>query len=406
MKNKKNPPNIAYSKQISGIQHKKNSLCKSFGIQQKNDLDPYLNMVIENITNGVLVFDKNKKIIVTNPAMRKIIQLKNKKVTLFDFIKIFKGVIQLIGEKKREIDISKDINKVLSSVKIVYYKETQLKDRFFEIFIVPIQNHRKKVLGGAIILHNITTIKKLEKMRTDFVSVASHQLRTPLTAMKLFGELIISKGFKKLDARQKEYLEYLFQSTHQMIELVNDLLNVSLIEAGKLKIEPKPTQMEHLIQKTINEIMPIVKDRKCKIAFQKPRKKIPKILVDQRLICQIIRNLITNAVRYSPTVKGNILVKLEKRNKEEYLISIKDNGIGISKEAQSRIFEKFYRADNAIKSVTEGSGLGLYTSKMIIEASGGKIWFKSKPNKGTIFYLTIPTKGMSRKKGEKGVTNE
>ncbi len=388
------------------MKNEKIPFCQGPKGKQKIGLNSDLGAVIESITNGVLMFDKNKQIIASNPAMRKIIQLKKKKAKLSDFIRTFEGATQLIGKKKIVIDMSAAIDEVLKFAKKVYFKKTQLKDRFFEIFIVPIWDYRKKVLGGAIILHDVTTIKQLERMRTDFVSVASHQLRTPLTAIKLFGELIASKGFKKLDTRQKEYLEYLFQSTHRMIELVNDLLNVSRIETGKLKIEPKLIQIEYLIQKIINEIMPIVKDRKCKITFQAPKKKLPKISVDQSLIYQIIRNLIVNAIQYSPTVKGNILLKLEKRNKKEYLISVKDNGIGIPKEAQPRIFEKFFRADNAIKSVTEGSGLGLYISKMAIEATGGKIWFKSEPNKGTIFYLTIPIKGMLRKKGEKGLASE
>lgn len=203
-----------------------------------------------------------------------------------------------------------------------------------------------------------------------------------------------------------------------MIALVNDLLNVSRLETGRLKIEPKPTQIEDFIQSIIDEAVPMANSHKCKIIFQKPKKKLPKIPVDPTLMRQVIHNLITNAIRYSPKKEGRVIITLKQvtidnlqltkkeKVKGQVLISVADSGVGIPEEAQSRIFEKFFRADNAIKAEAEGSGLGLYVAKMIMEASGGKIWFESPPkgNKtGAIFYASLPIKGMGKKEGEKSL---
>ena len=239
-------------------------------------------------------------------------------------------------------------------------------------------------------------------MKTEFVSVASHQLRTPLGAIKLFTEMLVKKGEKTFDKKQKDYLDNIYQSTQRMVKLVNDLLNVSRIETGRLKIEPESIQMEDFIQSVIDEVEPLAKESKCHITFIKPKPKLQKIGIDYTLMRQVIYNFITNSIRYSSKKQCDIIVTLEQKG-DSYITSVKDNGIGIPKKIQSRIFEKFFRADNARKVETEGSGLGMYVAKMIVEASGGKVWFESQENKGSTFHASLPSKGMKKKDGEKGL---
>jgi len=202
-------------------------------------------------------------------------------------------------------------------------------------------------------------------------------------------------------------MEDIYQSNQRMIKLVNDLLNVSRLDTGVLKIDPKLVQFEKIIEHVIEDQKVLIAKKQCKVTFKKPKKKLPTVLLDESLIKQVIHNLLTNAIRYSKSIKGKILIKLELRDEnKDYLLTVSDNGIGIPKNKQRHIFEKFFRTDEARKMESEGSGLGLYISKMIIESSGGRIWFESKENKGTKFYVSIPLKGMKQKKGEKILINK
>lgn len=279
-------------------------------------------------------------------------------------------------------------------------------------------------IGGVIIFNDVTQLKEIDQMKTEFVSVASHQLRTPLTAIKLFVEMLWNEEVGKLNQKQKEYIDNVQQSTERMISLVNDLLNVSRVEAGRVKIEATPVQLENLIQGVLDEVAPLAKGRSCSIEFLKPSVSLPTILLDATLIRQTVHNLVTNAIKYSTgehclvqvsagRISGREIAKMkgvsyqsarEVKPREEYaLIQVTDHGLGIPKAVQARIFEKFFRADNAVRAQAEGSGLGLYVNKLILEKVGGLIWFVSEERKGTTFSVTIPLKGIKSIKGEVGL---
>ncbi|MGB2762499.1 MAG: ATP-binding protein [Minisyncoccales bacterium] len=345
--------------------------------------------LVESLSNGLIMFDLNQRVTLSNPAAQKMTGLPAQGFYLSEFVKLFK-----------EADIDKQIEQTLQTGNVAQVAEANLARFAYEIFITPVHDYEKKIIGGALLLHDITHLKEIDRMKTEFVSVASHQLRTPLTAIKLFIEMLASEEVGKLNASQKDYISNVGESTERMIKLVNDLLNISRLDTGRLRIEPKTVQIRDFIQKIIDEF--VLSDKKeCnpKIVFRKPKGKLSTIQVDPDLMRQVISNLITNAVRYSPKDRCNIVVVLKKRGEKDYLISVRDSGIGISKEVQPKIFEKFFRADDAIKLTTEGTGLGLYTVKKIIESSGGKVWFESKgKNQGSTFYISLPIMGMKVKK--------
>lgn len=347
--------------------------------------------LVESLSNGVIMFDLDQKVTMSNPAAQKMTGLPEHGFYLSEFTKLFKE------------NIDKRVASTLQEGGLSHIDEAILSRFIYEVFIVPVRDREKKIVGGAVILHDITHLKEIDRMKTEFVSVASHQLRTPLTAIKLFVEMLAGGEVGGLNKEQKDYIDNVQQSTERMIRLVNDLLNVSRLETGRLKIEPQQTQLEDFIQSIIDEAKLKAKEKKCLLAFNHPQKKLPKIAIDPTLMRQVIHNLVMNAIRYSPANQCDIAVKLEKKD-HDYIVRVKDSGIGIPKEAQSRIFEKFFRADNAAKVETEGSGLGMYVAKMVIEASGGKIWFESEgKGKGTTFYIAIPIKGMTKKEGAKGL---
>jgi len=293
--------------------------------------------LVESMTNGVLMFDIDKKVVIANPVMKKIVQLEDDKVGFSDFLKVFKEAVQVIDREEKAIDMSVTIDKVLSSAETVYFEEVSLKNKFFEIFVTPVRDYRQQIFGGTIILHDITHRKKVEMRMTEFVSIASHQLRTPLTAIKLFVEMLANEEVGKLGEKQKDYMDNVQQSTERMIKLVNELLNVSRLEAGRLRIEPRLIQLEKFIREIINALKPEAATRKCEVIFRKPRKKLAKIPIDPSLIRQVIRNLVSNAIHYSPEKKCKVFVTLKKRNKEEYLIGVRDSIIEKYKKYKNKI---------------------------------------------------------------------
>ncbi len=266
------------------------------------------------------------------------------------------------------------------------------------ITATPVKLH-EKIIGGIVVFRDITKEKEVDQAKTEFVSLASHQLRTPLTAINWYIEMLLSGDAGPLTDDQKSFLHEVYKGSKRMIQIVNEFLNVARLESGRLKIDPKPLQLIDFVQDIIDEVMPLASARNCEIIFKKPTIPPPLIPLDGLLMRQVIHNLLTNALRYSPQGKCAIYVSIERGETDNYVISVKDNGIGIPKGLQSRIFEKFFRTENAIQAVTEGSGIGLYISKMIVGASNAQIWFDSEEGHGTTFYVSIPITGSSKREG-------
>lgn len=359
-----------------------------------------IDAAVQNLTDGLASFDENGKALSVNPKMTALTGLPTEAFYLEEFAKLLKGV-----------DVYAKIKLAFLKRQSVHIEEVTLIGRFvYELFFTPVIDPQDRIIGSLILLHDITHLKEIDRMKTEFVSVASHQLRTPLTAIKLFVEMLLDGGVGDLKIEQRQYVENVQHSTERMIRLVNDLLNVSRLETGRLKIEPKPVQFINFIKDIIDEAIMSVAMReektsfeeyKGRVIFEKPEVELPDIFIDPSLMRQVIHNLLTNALKYS-LKKSKVTIKLEKKD-SGYLISVKDKGIGIPKDVQPRVFEKFFRSDNAMKTEAEGSGLGLYVAKMIIEAFGGKIWFESEEGKGTVFYVSLPAKGMKAKEGELGI---
>ncbi len=243
-------------------------------------------------------------------------------------------------------------------------------------------------------------LKKLDQLKTEFISVASHQLRTPLTAMR-WGLEFLSSGKKgKLTKGEKETIDDLTQTNNRLIKLVNELLNISRIDEGRLRVDPKPTDLVALIQSCFNDFNPLIEQKKLKLIEHYD--KLPKINLDETVISKAFINLFSNAIKYSRDKKTlTVQLKVEKPN---VILSIQDEGIGIPIKDQENLFKKFYRAANAVTHQTEGNGLGLYIAKSAIEISGGKIWFESQENIGTTFYISLPLTGSKPVKGEKSLS--
>lgn len=253
-----------------------------------------------------------------------------------------------------------------------------------------------RLIGSML---DVTKQKELDRAKDEFISLVSHQLRTPLTAIRLFTEMLTAGHAGKLGNKQQNYLEKIDISTKRMIQLVSDILNISRMELGHVKVEPVPTDINALILSHIDEVEPLAKAKDVTITF-KPSRKLTDALIDPVMFGQFVHNLLTNAIRYSRPDNAKVTVSFKARA-DGYLLAVKDNGIGIPAKSQERIFERFYRAENAVKTEGEGTGLGLYLLKIISESVGGKIWFESQLGKGTTFYVQIPLAGMRARTGDK-----
>lgn len=263
------------------------------------------------------------------------------------------------------------------------------KTYFTEVHIAPIFNQNREVTFYVGVSRDTTKAKEVDRMKNEFLSLASHQLRTPLTAIKWRLEMLRGKSFEQLAPEQKTYIKDIDTSNERMIELVNSLLNISRIESGKLIIDPKMTSLEELMLSALDDLEIKIKEKniKLRLSFQT---NIYDVCVDRRLMSNVFMNLLSNATKYTPN-EGNIEISIYTEG-DNIITKIADSGYGIPEDDQPKIFEKFFRAKNVSRVETEGTGLGLYLVKAVVEASGGKVWFESEENKGTTFYVSMSAK--------------
>jgi len=247
----------------------------------------------------------------------------------------------------------------------------------------------EKDIGHLIVLHDISREKIVENMKTEFVSLAAHQLRTPLSIIKWSMSMLKKGDFGKLNKKQYKIVGNAFRGNERLISLVNDLLNVSRIEEGRYLYKVASADMKEVIELALADCKDEIIAKKIKVDV-KEANSVPKIMIDVEKMKLAIENLIDNAVKYSRE-GGKIKVFL-KSDGDNIHFEIQDFGMGIPESQQSKVFTKFFRGDNATKVNAVGTGLGLFLVQNIIEAHGGKIRFKSEENKGTSFYLSLPIK--------------
>jgi PAS domain S-box-containing protein len=248
----------------------------------------------------------------------------------------------------------------------------------------PLKDPQGQIIGISAIVRNITEQKEQEKLRDEFVSMASHELKTPITSMKMFLDILHNYLSKESNAEALTYVNRIKDQANKIRDLVNDLLDVSRIETGKLIFKNEHFTLEEILLDTIEGIQPAVKKHNLQFVNSE---KLP-VYGDRFRIYQVITNLLTNAVKYSPK-KDKIIITAKKVGNDA-IVSVQDFGIGIPKDKQQKIFEKLYQVTDPEVKTFPGLGMGLYISNEIVKRHKGKMWVKSEKGKGSMFYFSLP----------------
>lgn len=253
-------------------------------------------------------------------------------------------------------------------------------------------------IGAVATFRDITKEQEVDRAKTEFVSLASHQLRTPLSTINWYAEMLLAGDAGELNDEQRKYLDEVYQGNQRMVDLINSLLNVSRLELGTFAIDPEDTDVIALAKSVLDEQMPQIRERSIKLTAELDRS-TPRLFADPKLLRMVFQNLVSNAVKYTP-MGGSVAVTVLPQG-EHIAITVADTGLGIPQSEQSFIFSKLYRATNARESDTDGTGLGLYIVKSVVEQAGGTIRFESLEGKGTTFFVLLPKSGMRKKEGTK-----
>lgn len=334
--------------------------------------------VLNNMSSGVILLDNNGKIMLANPAIEQLLGVSLK---------------EIVGKQHNEVgkqdSISELIYKVVATGETVHaeigvYYPTK---KYFNSSVVPILDVKGAISEILVVLHDITKIKKLENMRTEFVASVSHELRTPITSVKGFAETLLDGSIKDRETEQ-QFIQIIYNESDRLHRLIVDLLDLSKIELNKEILKIERIDIKGLLLSTIEVLKPSINKQKITILTELDSVYAE---VDEDRIKQVIINLITNAITYTAE-NGKIYLRLKELEENRIKIEVEDTGIGIPKQSLSRVFERFYRVDKDRSRESGGTGLGLAIAKHIIESHEGNIQVESEVGIGTRFTIILPKK--------------
>lgn len=345
--------------------------------------------ILAGIGDGLVAVDKDGKIILVNSAFSKILGWNESEVKGRELSEI----VRVTDESGKEIPKSeRPLVKVLKEGIITTTTTTTFYERkdgtsFPAVLTIAPIVVGSELFGAVEVFRDITKEKELDRVKSEFISIASHQLRTPLTAIKGYSGMLLEGAGGELGGKQREYIEEIKHGNDRMLELISALLDVSRIELGVFQAEPELVNFEDTARSVLKDLAISIENKKLKVklVFEE---NLPLVNADPQHVRMIFQNLLSNAVKYTPP-DGSVILSIKKQDRN-ILVVVEDTGFGIPKDDQARIFMKMFRADNVREKDPDGTGLGLYIVKSIVEKSGGNIRFESEENKGTAFYVAIP----------------
>lgn len=298
--------------------------------------------------------------------------------------------VSVLMPKEKEDDFPFIMNQLQQGKKVEHY-ETRRKTKDgrvidVSITVSPIRNSQGVIIGASKIARDITDKVEVEKRRDEFVSTASHELKTPVTSQKVFGELLEQRIEKNGHTEYIPYIQKINQQTEKMTKLIEDLLELSRVQSGRLRMENKVFVFDELVNEIAENFRMTMKHT---IIIKCQTKK--KIKGDRERIGQVLTNYLSNAYKYSP--KADKIIISCKVKRKSLIVGVQDFGIGVSPENHERIFERFYRVTGMDEKTYPGMGIGLHVCHEIISRHGGEVWVESEKRKGSTFYFSLPLAG-------------
>ncbi len=348
--------------------------------------------LFSSIGDGAITTDEFGKITRINPAGLRILGYK-----LADIQGAwFPNVIIALGEDGSPVSlIDRPITRAFLTGQPVsekmYYRRKNGEQLPVAVTVSPII-HNDRPIGAIEVFRDVTLEFEIDPMKSEFISLASHQLRTPLSAIKTYTHMLMEGYMGPVTAEQTSSLSTIISASNRMNELISTLLNITRIESGSISIQSKVLNMKKLIDEVIKEVEHTAHSRQIELTMVAPAAQYP-VKTDSLIAKEIITNLASNAIKYTPD-GGRVTIRIANRP-GNLLVSVQDTGFGIPKSARSQIFTKFFRAPNVVKLETSGTGLGLYLVRGLAEQLGGKVSFISEENKGSTFYFSLPRRPTS-----------
>lgn len=336
--------------------------------------------VIRSVAEGLVVVDAKGQVVMMNPAAEKLLGVSSKN-------KIGRPVLE--GARKEQLfSLAKDTPGGSKEIELDGEDDTK---RTLRASSAIIENENGQTVGMVSVLNDITKQKEIDGMKASFVSSVSHELRTPLIAIEKSVALILGGTVGKVSPSQEQLLDIAHRNLKRLTLLINDLLDLSKLEASKMKLSRQPERIARVVDDCIATLDTWAKAKSIALAKQ-VAPDLPEIDMDANRITQVLTNLIGNAIKFTPN-EGRIFVSAVRRaNAQEIEVSVKDTGIGLKPEHLSKVFDKFYQVGERVSSDVNGTGIGLAISKEIVELHGGKIWVESEKGQGANFIFTLPMK--------------
>ncbi len=333
--------------------------------------------IVKSISDPLLVLNSDYKIILLNSAAEELFGIEEKNAVNKHFL------LSVKDEKLFE-----EINSIVDS-NFVNNKIEQIKysDKYYDVTISPIENYKSEISDILLVFHNITEFKELDQVKDDFISIISHEFKTPLTSIMMGTSIILEEKIGTINEKQKSTLLAIEEEGEKLTELVNELIELTKIESGKEVYNFKCCSMFGIVENTIKPLYNIASDKGVNLSHSVDED-LPCVYADPEKISWVLNNLITNALKY--TDAGDDISISASIDNNMMQISVKDTGVGIPKEYKDKIFDKFFHTKNGDDFEIKGTGLGLAVVKEIVEAHGGKVWCESDLDVGSNFMFTLP----------------
>ena len=349
--------------------------------------------ILTSIADGVVVNDTEGRVILVNPVAERILGIPAKDLLGEDLRTLF----SFLGTKEEKEAISA-VEKLLSARDIEVTKTFKMRltvdSRVIHASLSPVLTQRNDFLGVVTVLRDITKEVEADRAKTEFVSTVSHELRTPMTSIKGYTDLVYGGAAGPINQDQRRFLGIIKSNTDRLTALINDLLDISRIETGRVRFEARPLQIGEVVAEVVNVLAGQAQANDQTLTYEVAGG-LADIMGDRDRLTQVLINLVGNAVRYTPK-NGEIEVRVYPVE-GAVRVDVRDTGIGIDPQDMAHIFERFYRSDHPLVQEKRGTGLGLSIVKMFVEMHGGRIWVDSDPGKGSTFTFILPVPVQSEK---------